>query len=339
MIIQRNISWKLVFRFAWINLFIFTVYDSTVVLIYHHYEHEGQVLSIPFAPISVVGIAVALYVGFKNNSAYDRFWEARKIWGGIVNYSRTWANQIMSYVTSEHSAKRDDSKILETHRILIYRHIAWLNILRHRLRQPSSFSRDKVKSVKSILVAHEEEEGFWEDNIKPFLPQDEYDALHSVKNGATQLIRIQGEHLKNLMHKVKLIDDFRHMQLMSTLEEFYNLQGKCERIKNTPFPRQYAFYSKVFTWVFILLVPWGMVAEVATMNHSLIWLTVPISVLISWIFITMELVGDRSEDPFENFITDVSMTALCRTIEIDLREMLGETDLPEKIKPVKGVLW
>jgi putative membrane protein len=82
-----------------------------------------------------------------------------------------------------------------------------------------------------------------------------------------------------------------------------------------------------------------MVGEFAAMNHSLIWLTIPFSVLISWIYITMETVGDSSEDPFENFINDVPMTALCKTIEIDLREMLDETDLPDGIKPVDDVLW
>ena len=125
---------------------------------------------------------------------------------------------------------------------------------------------------------------------------------------------------------------------MATLEEAYNLQGKCERIKNTPLPRQYAYFSKVFTWIFIILLPFGMVGEFAKMGHGLIWLTVPFCVLISWVFITMEIVGDNSEDPFEGFVNDVPMTALCRTIEIDLREMLGETELPEKIKPVNDVL-
>jgi putative membrane protein len=135
-----------------------------------------------------------------------------------------------------------------------------------------------------------------------------------------------------------LIEDFRHMELMHTLEEFYNLQGKCERIKNTPLPRQYSYFSAIFVWIFILIMPFGLVGEFAGMGHNFIWLTVPFYALISWIFITMELVGDNSEDPFENFVNDVPMTALCRTIEIDLRDMLGETDLPEKLKPVNGVL-
>jgi len=339
MLIQRNISWKLVLRFAWFNLLLFIVWNTAIVFLYHYLEHEGTIISIPFAPISVIGIAVAFYVGFKNNASYDRFWEARKIWGGIVNYSRTWGNQVMSYVNTHHNTESTNVNVAETQKILIYRHIAWINALRHRLRQPSLFSPKRTRSVRVLLNQDKEEAHYWEDNIKCFLPEYEYQCLLDKRNSATHLIRAQGDHLKQLMHQDKLIEDFRHLQMMETLEEFYNLQGKCERIKNTPFPRQYAFFSRVFTWLFIILLPFGMVGEFAAMNHSLIWLTIPFSILISWIYITMETVGDSSEDPFENFINDVPMTALCKTIEIDLREMLDETDLPEGIKPVKGVLW
>ncbi len=129
------------------------------------------------------------------------------------------------------------------------------------------------------------------------------------------------------------------MQMMRCLEEFYNLQGMCERIKNTPFPRQYAYFSTVFVWIFIILLPFGLVQEFNKIaDGAIVWLTVPFSVLISWIFITIEAVGDNSEDPFENYINDVPMTAISRTIEIDLREMLGEVDLPPKTEPVNDVL-
>ena len=128
------------------------------------------------------------------------------------------------------------------------------------------------------------------------------------------------------------------MGMMELITEMYALQGKCERIKNTPFPRQYAFFSGVFVWIFMALLPFGIVGEMAERGPYLIWLTVPMSVLISWIFWTMEVVGDSSEDPFENFINDVPLTALCRTIEIDLRQMLGESDTPPPLTPVDDVL-
>jgi len=152
------------------------------------------------------------------------------------------------------------------------------------------------------------------------------------------MIRKQGMKLAELTDRFKLLNEFRYVEMMRVLEEFYNLQGKCERIKNTPFPRQYAFFSNVFVWIFCLLLPFGLVGEFAEISHSFIYMTIPFSVLISWIFYTMEIVGDSSEDPFDNMVNDVPMTALCRTIEIDLRDMLGEKELPEKIQAVKGIL-
>jgi putative membrane protein len=324
-------------RFAWWNLLIFTIWGSAVVWYYHHMEHHDINIAIPFLPLSTIGIAVAFYIGFKNNAAYDRFWEARKIWGGIVNYSRTWGNQVMSFVSNGFNKDISDEELHNIRRELIYRHVAWLNALRLQLRQPSSFSLRRSHSIKSLSIGSPERK-HWDEEVGALLCKDDYLALFEKKNTATQLIRQQGEDLKELFEDKRLIEHFRHMELMKVLEEFYNLQGKCERIKNTPFPRQYAFFSKVFTWIFIILLPIGLVGQFSEMGHSFIWLTVPFSVLISWIFITMEVVGDNSEDPFENFVNDVPMTALCRTIEIDLREMLGETDLPPKIQPVNDIL-
>lgn len=335
---KRNIRWSIILRFAWSNLLKFTIWAGLIVYVHHHLDHHGSNISIPFLPLSTIGIAVAFYIGFKNNAAYDRFWEARKIWGGIVNYSRTWGNQVMSFVTDNHAkAEVSEKELLNVQRTLIYRHIAWINALRLQLRQPSSFSPKRRKTVKALTIGSPERK-HWDNEVGMFLDQSEYDRLIEHRNTATQLVREQGDHLRILMEKKGFIEDFRHMDLMSSLEEFYNLQGKCERIKNTPFPRQYAFFSKIFTWIFILLLPFGLIGEFAKMGHEFIWLTVPFSVLISWIFSTMEIVGDNSEDPFENFVNDVPMTALCRTIEIDLREMLGETELPEKIKPVDDIL-
>ncbi|WP_235298010.1 bestrophin family protein [Portibacter marinus] len=338
MYVKRDISWKIIWSFAWKRVVFFIIYGIVVVYAYHFFEHQGVNVGIPFLPISVIGIAVAFYVGFKNNQSYDRFWEARKIWGGIVNYSRTWGNQVTSYVTDMYATEpvtREEIKNIR--KCLIYRHIAWMNALRLQLRMPQSFSAKRSHMSSTVYKGRPGGED-WKRDVGPFLRNmEEVDELKQKKNPATQIIRMQGQHLKNLMRR-RIIEDFRHMDMMHSLEEFYNLQGKCERINNTPLPRQYSFFSKVFIWIFILILPFGLVTEFSAVGHHYIWLTVPISVLISWIFFTMETVGDSSEDPFENFINDVPMTALCRTIEIDMREMLGETDLPPKIEAEDGVL-
>ncbi|MEL6389832.1 MAG: bestrophin family ion channel [Bacteroidota bacterium] len=338
MYVQRNIKWSIIWRFARWNLFLFTLYGTAVVALYHWADHQGINASIPFQPLSVIGIAVAFYLGFKNSQSYDRFWEARKIWGGIVNYSRTWGNQVLSFLSTElEDCITDQETLVAIQKRLIYRHIAWLYALTHRLRRPSSFSLDYKGGAGRYHAGRPNLEE-WDRDVKPMLSDDEYKYLCTIVNGPTQLIRLQGEDLQHSIEKLKLTNNFRHMELMRSLEEFYNLQGKCERIKNTPFPRQYAFFSKVFVWIFILLLPFGLVSEFARIGHMNIFLTVPFFVVIAWIFSTMEIVGDNSEDPFENFINDVPMLALSRTIEIDLRDMLGEKDLPEPVKAVEGVL-
>ena len=136
--------------------------------------------------------------------------------------------------------------------------------------------------------------------------------------------------------------------MMEHITECYALQGKCERTKKTPFPRQYAECSRIFTKVFVFLVPFGLLdvfgdqveKAVGTLDTVAPALPMVVSAaLVSWVFSTMEAIGDASEDPFERSMNDVPMNALSRTIEIDLRSMLGETDLPEGEKPAGRILY
>lgn len=334
MYVKRNISWSVILRFAWKNLVFFTLYAATIFSAYYFLGWKH--IDIPFQPLSVIGIAVAFYIGFKNSQSYDRFWEGRKIWGGIVNYSRTWANNVLSFVN-------DDKDI---QRILIYRHLAWINALRVQLRQPSSFSIKENRAVEKLFDRHGERNPVCA-GLDAFLSPEEDADLENRKNVATHLIKNQGQHLKQLLSDGK-ISEFDKQVFHGNLEELYNLQGRCERIKNTPFPRQYAYFSTVFTWIFVLLLPFGLLSvfeaefkEIRSLAQQEVFLTlmIPFSVLLSWIFVTMEKVGSNSEDPFEGRINDVPMTALCRTIEIDLRDMLNEGNLPEKIKPQDNILY
>lgn len=135
-----------------------------------------------------------------------------------------------------------------------------------------------------------------------------------------------------------MIDDFRHMELEKLLVEFYTQQGASERIKNFPCPRQYATLNKWFIKVFIVLLPFGMLQEFQKLGGNLIWLCIPFSALSSWVFTTMERIGESSESPFEDSANDLPIKAISRTIEIDLREMLGETDIPPALKPYNNIL-
>ncbi len=152
-----------------------------------------------------------------------------------------------------------------------------------------------------------------------------------------QIINEQSRDLANLRES-DVIDDFRHMEMENVLRAFYALQGKNERIKKFPLPRQYANMSRYFIGIFIMLLPFSMIPELMNVGDYGIWLAIPITVLIGWIYVMMEVVGDYSENPFHGMANDIPMLSLCRVIEIDLREMLGETELPPAVEAKAGVL-
>lgn len=298
-------------------------------------------LAIPWLPIALLGTAVAFVVGFKNNASYDRLWEARRVWGAIVNSSRSWGIMVKDFITDKHAVTSvSDEELKKQRQELIYRHFAWLTALRYQLREPriwESVYQQHNAEYKNKFFTVDEHENKIADAIKPFLSDKEFEAVMSGSNKATQIIANQSGQLKALL-AAGLIEDFRHMELEKLLVEFYSLQGASERIKNFPYPRQYATLNKWFIKVFIILLPMGMLQEFEKLGGNLIWLSIPFSVLASWVFTTMERIGESSESPFEGSANDVPITAISRTIEIDLREMYGETDIPPAIKPQNNIL-
>lgn len=310
------------------------------------YAYEIIHFELPWLPVSIIGTAVAFYVGFKNNQSYDRLWEARKIWGGIVNDSRTWGMMVDSFVSDLFRQVPTDSE--ELHKIkqrLVYRHIAWLYAHRSQLLVPTTwehvsqrghvahYARRIQNSFGIGLIQEEVEQANWQ----LLLPEDERNRLVAAANTATQIIHEQSRDLAKL-RKADYIDDFRHMELEGVLRTFYELQGKNERIKKFPFPRQYANMSRYFIGMFIILLPFSMIPVLMEAGTLGLATSVVLCTLIGWVYIMMEVVGDYSENPFQGMANDIPMLSLCRTIEIDMREMLGETDLPKPIQAKDGVL-
>ncbi len=332
-------------RFAGHHLVWITAWTLAVTLAYEYLGFTW--LSVPWLPVSLIGTAVAFYIGFKNNSAYDRLWEARKIWGAIVNDSRSWGAGVRGFVTNQFrdEKKITDAQLAERHRQLIYRHIAWLYCLRSQLLIPTSWEHINQSRLVSRFTRTRRqkfgvglfEDQFTEEEVNNLLPARELEKLKGFKNTATQIIDAQAQELKKLREE-KLIDDFRHMELQSLLNLFYTHQGKCERIKKFPLPRQYGSISFVFVGIFIFLLPMGMTSVFSELNDMGIWMSIPFTVLVAWVYLIMELVGDYSENPFEGLGNDIPMLSLCRTIEIDLREMLGESNVPPAIESKNGVL-
>jgi putative membrane protein len=344
MIITKNLSLRQITQFTGNHIIWLTVWMSLIVIMYQYFELKW--ISIPWLPVSIIGTAVAFYVGFKNNSAYDRMWEARKIWGGIVNSSRFWGITVKSFVSNQFAGDPLTSdELLTIKRKLIYRHIGWLYALRSQLLVVSPWEHANQSGLIGKIAKRYRKQfgvGLIDDEVteielRMLLPEDEYEKLISFKNTATQIVDYQSQDLA-MLREGGFIDDFRHMELQKILANFYDHQGKCERIKKFLFPRQYANMSFFFVGIFVFLLPLGMVSEFAKLGVLGAWLSIPFMVLIGWVYVVMEIVGDYSENPFQGMANDIPMLSLCRTIENDLREMLGETNLPPAIESKKGIL-
>lgn len=321
--------------FAWPILTAMTVWSALVVIAY--LQLGWQALAIPFLPVATIGTAVAFYVGFKNNSAYDRLWEARRIWGGITNTSRTFATMVLELIDEQHLP---EAKAVQQE--LLYRHLAYINVLRLQLRRPNPWNTpDYYKKGQFAVIGHDESahefSGESREALLEYLPMYEVDAVESKANIANHLLHKQTALLTELKRQ-EVIDGFEHSDLVRQIANLYDHQGGAERIKTFPFPRQYANFSRFFVYIFAALLPFGLIGELSKHGVVAAILTVPFSVLIAWVFNTMEQVGDSSENPFENGINDVPISAICRNIEIDLLALMNSDRKLERLQPVNGVL-
>ncbi|MFY0481519.1 bestrophin family protein [Flavobacterium sp. PLA-1-15] len=286
-------------------------------------------VAIPWVPIALIGTAAAFIVGFKNTQTYNRLWEARQIYGGIVNTSRIVGMMTKDFIKTDHN----------THLEIINRHCAWLTALRYQLRETRSWENmGKNYYVEySKFYRIEERETKLEDELKKYLSAEEFDYVLSKKNRATQIISLQSKRFKELADEGK-IENFRYIELSNRLADLYDHQGKCERIKNFPYPRQFASINSFFIQLFVLMLPFGMLHEFQKLGSEFVWLTIPFTIVVGWVFTSMEKVGESTENPFEGNPNDVPRTAMSRTIEIDLKDMLDVADLPKPLSPVNNIL-
>lgn len=292
MVIKKNIPIKYLFskvrtEFYLIIIYVigFEVVDLSVDLAF---------LAIPISLPTTLGTAISIILAFRVNQAYARWWEARKVWGEIVNESRTLVRQLLTLV-------RRDSKgrLHPLIKDMAYRQIAWTYSLGQSLR-----GQDPLGSLEAFLSA------------------EELAALQSQKNVPNALLLTQASSLA-LLYRTKHLTDYQLVQIDQTHSKLCNSMGKCERIKNTVFPAQYSLIIEILLGLFIFLLPLGMLS--ISMHFVL-----PIILAITLLFFLIENTSELLQDPFENRPTDTPVTAIARTIEINIRQMLAEQEIPEK---------
>ena len=328
---------------------LFVIVGLIVVGAYEFLNLEW--LKIPWTPLALIGTAVAFVIGFQNNSAYGRIWEARKIWGGIVNTSRTFGMFVQDMLSNEHATVQlSEAELRHEIKTLTYRHIAWMTALRHAMRMPKPWETvimEKTNREWSSVVRPPERDSSVDVDMSPYLSKKDLEYVMSKNNKQTALLYLQSHHLRRLKES-GVIWGFAFLQLEGVLEELFTLQGKSERIKNFPYPRHFASLNHYFMWIFVFLLPLAITPQFAEIGKEIsvdypiigeffVWLTIPFYAIVAWVFHTMERIGRTGENPFEGSANDVPISTIARGIEIDLRQNLGE--LKEEIPAQFPVMY
>lgn len=350
MYVQRRFSFKAVLIWTKREIIFFTIFVTLVTAIFEVLDVKW--LQVPLAPVALVGTAVAFLIGFQNNAAYDRIWEARKIWGGIVNISRTFIITTKdSFYLHNKSVNKEEKEELK---IITNRHIAWLTALRFALRTKKQWEAEYQKKEKRSSKTN-----FWynvpefqtklEDEIKPYLSEEEFNYVMSKGNKPNAIINLQSQHLRRLTDEEKLWN-FSLLKLQEMLQEMTALQGKAERIKNFPYPKQYGSIGYHFVHIFMWLLPMAIIPAFAKVAAELgpdyqmvadyfVWVNIPFTVIVIWVFNTMLRIGLAGENPFEGSPNDVPISNMSKGISKDILEIIDEdpANFPEPIDNVNDI--
>ncbi len=319
----------------WTRRDIYVLIVLGVVPVVAYQIGNAKWLGIPWTVVAFLGTATAFIVGFKNVQTYNRTWEARQIWGDIISSSRAWGTMSRNFFDNAEKSKE-----------LVYRHLAWLTALRYQLRENRAWElTSKANSEYLKYYSIPEMQTPLETELAKYLPDAERKQILATGSKATQIMSLQSKTIKGLFaSETIVVAQFLDMQ--RSIKDFLLLQGRCERIKDFRYPRQYATVHSFFIKLFCFLLPFGLLREFDKLNDSvegvikgnMVWLVIPFSVLISWVYTSLERVGESTENPFQGSANDVPISQMCRTAEIDLREMLGETNLPPPLEPRNNIV-
>ncbi len=301
MIVRNHLPLKQIWPTVSRRLLLLFFFDLTIAALY---TWGGiSFLAVPSLPLTMMGSAIGIFLAFRTNSAYERWWEARILWGGLVNEARNFCRQILTMIETN-----PDGTPTEFQRRLLNLEIAFVHAFRCHLRKQNPYPE-----------------------LRTILESDEIARLQRYTNVPTALLLRCAEDLRESKQRNE-ISDYRWVRMDSTLSELCNIFGACERIKNTPLPRQYDFFPRILVTMYCLMLPFGLVEGMGMLT--------PIgSTVISFIFVALDTVGREIEAPFENTVHDTPMTSLSRSIEINLRQLFGENPVAAEVKPLDGFVY
>lgn len=298
MILNRRIPITYIFKqIKWDLLFVAIFAASS-----HYIDEHIFDIVLPSEISAFLGTAISLLLSFKLSQSYDRWWEARKIWGAIVNDSRSFTVQLKNYTDYDNS--EETKSLVKT---MVYRQIAWCH----------SFSL----SLRNIPIRNQ---------INHLLNKRDILEIKKHKNIPLAITNLNGQSIRELKRKGS-INDFQEVELNNTLVRIIDSMGRAERIKNTVFPRTYRVFLHLSIYIFL-----AALAASLTDLHS--YYEVPVLLGMSLPFFLLEKTALQIQDPFENRPTDISTDAISQTIEMNLRQLLDEEDVAEPKKTDKFYL-
>ena len=279
-------------------------YEITFVAIYaaligieDYYFHFINI-SIPLNVPMVLGTILSLLLAFKSNQAYDRWWEARIVWGAIVNDSRTLTRQLLYFMADPYVSVN----VKDFQGRFVNRQIAWCYSLGQALRNESPT-----------------------DGLQKYLEPQEFAFVNKHDNVPNALLQLHERDLKSLLEEGQ-INKYQQVELDETLTRLCDSMGKCERIKNTVFPVTYSLYIHFSLFIFVLLLPFALLETFGILE-------IPMVVTIAASFFLIEKMAIHLQDPFENKPTDTPVTAIARSIERNLKQMINDQQVPDKVNP------
>lgn len=266
------------------SLFWLLIWDVIVTVDFMLYLERK--VTLPSMPLTLLGSALVVLTSFRNSSAYNRWWEARTLWGALVNSSRSFARQVLTLV-------EDDDGINPVKAVLLRRHVAY------------------VKCLSAHLKG-----GSCGDEVRTLIPRDEYERRHDTNNFPNDLLNVSAALLAK-EYAAGRLDSIRLSRLESTMVDISNCQGGMERIANTPLPYPYVAFPRLFITLFCLIVPIGLV-------ETLGWFTPLASTVVGFMLLAIERIGTDLQSPFRASEHEIQMTALCNNIERNLDSMLRD---------------
>lgn len=329
-------SYKLTDFIIWTRrkLYVLVILGTVPVLLYH--LAGLRCLALPWTVVSLLGTATAFIVGFKNTQTYNRTWAAQGVWTNIVSTSKYWCLLCRDFLNDANAT-----------RILVDRHFAWLTALRFQLREDRKWEvTDKSHNAEyQRYYTIPERRTTLEAELMKYLPEEELAYILSTQNKAAQILALQSRQIKGIYESQAIVPPV-YLEMQKAIGTLISLHAQCESTKDSPYPRQYSIINTIFVWTFCVLLPFGLLETfdnldnivTGVMKGYMIWLVIPFSMLVSCMYSSLEQVGESTENPYEGSPNDVPISQLCRAIEIDMREMLGDKVLPPALTPENDII-